>query len=65
MNQAFAIVRADGFQPDDVELRNRIKVKRIMWTQHAAEAEVARLQQLAGDGCQYFWQTTKVDERGM
>lgn len=60
MKQAFAIIRADDFQSPDVELRNRIKVKKIVWSQAEAEAEVARLQNGAADGCTYFWQTTKV-----
>ena len=61
--QAFAIVRIDDFLSSTTELRNRIKVKRILWNQHEAEEEVKRLQAEAGEGCTYFWQTTKVDPK--
>jgi hypothetical protein len=64
MKPAFAIVRVDTFHPEDEqpEPRNSITVKRIVWDQATAEAEVARLNGLNGDkGCVYFWQQTRVD----
>jgi hypothetical protein len=61
--QAYAIVRVDTYQPADVEWRNRITVKRILWDLDAAEAEVSRLNELNGaKGCIYFWQATRVDQ---
>lgn len=60
--QAFAIVRLDDFQGPDVDLRNRVSVKRIVWDQAEAEAEVERLSGLT-EGVRYFWQATRVDPR--
>lgn len=64
MRPAFAIVRVDTFQPENEEPdpRNRITVKRVVWDQATAEAEMTRLNGLNRDkGCLYFWQPTRVD----
>jgi hypothetical protein len=59
----FAIVRLDsgaagGTLPD----KDLITVKKVVWTQAAAEQEVARLNQLnAGKGCLYYWQITRLE----
>jgi hypothetical protein len=42
----------------------RFTVRRIVWSEELAEAEVHRLQELNADaGCQYFWQYTRVDRQ--
>jgi hypothetical protein len=59
----FAIVRIDLYLDDPEE---RVTVKRIVWEQALAEAEVARLNEVNSDKqCRYFWQYTRVDERGL
>ena len=54
----FAIVRIDGYaDPEDA-----VYVKRVVWSQDLASAEVERLNRLSADkGCRYFWQYTRVD----
>ena len=60
----YAIVRIDEFQSDDVSPEHKITVKRIVWSQEVAEAEVERLNSLNQEkGCRYFWQYTRVDRR--
>lgn len=59
--QAFAIVRLDRYLLELAELRNCVTIKRIVWSMEAAEADVARLNQLnAEKGSEYFWQATRV-----
>ncbi|PRQ02178.1 hypothetical protein ENSA5_26370 [Enhygromyxa salina] len=60
--RAFAIVRLDDFQGQEVDLRNRVTVKRIVWSEEEAEREVERLNELHDD-VRYFWQATRVDRR--
>ena len=65
MKQAYAIVRLDDFQDATVAPENRITVKKIVWEEGTAQAEVERLNELNGDkGCRYFWQATRVDDGG-
>ena len=55
----FAILRIDLDYEDD---EDRVSVKRVVWDQGLAEAEVQRLNELnAGKSCRYFWQYTRVD----
>jgi hypothetical protein len=51
---AFAIVRIDRYIDGDEE---RVTIKRVVWSQGVAEAEVARLNELveSGDETFYFW----------
>jgi hypothetical protein len=43
---------------------DRYTVKRIMWTEDEAAAEVERLNQVnATKNCRYLWQYTRVDRR--
>ena len=60
--RAFAIVRLDDFQDSEVDVRNRVTVKRIVWDQAEAEAEVERLNAI-NEGVRYFWQATRVDDQ--
>jgi hypothetical protein len=58
---AYAIVRVDRDAPTDEE---RFTVRRIVWDEELAEAEVRRLSKLnANKNCGYFWQYTRVDRR--
>ena len=60
----YAIVRVDDYGGYDIELRNRIAVKKVVWTQDVAEREVERLNQLNGPkGALYFWQVTRLEQR--
>lgn len=61
VDSAYAVVRVDHDAPTDEE---RFTVRRIVWDEEAAEAEVRRLSELnSGKGCGYFWQYTRVDRR--
>lgn len=61
--RGFAIVRVDLFHGEEVTWENRITVKRIVWSEAIADAEVARLNELNGEkGCVYFWQSVRVAE---
>jgi hypothetical protein len=61
---AYAVVRVDLFQGDDVEWNNRVTVKSIEWTREAAEREAERLNRVNnGKQCVYFAQTTRVAPR--
>ena len=57
----FAILRIDlDYEHDE----DRLTVKRVVWDQRLAEAEVQRLNELnVGKSCRYFWQYTRVDAR--
>lgn len=58
---AYAIVRVDLNAPSDEE---RFTVRRIVWDEQVAEAEVQRLSELnANKSCASFWQYTRVDRR--
>jgi hypothetical protein len=71
---AFAVVRVDGpldrsMSPEAVQ--ERITVKKIVWTEGDAEAEVARLNAIERErpperraGCFYFAQYTRVFDDG-
>jgi hypothetical protein len=55
----FAILRIDL---DYEAHEDRLTVRRVVWDQALAEAEVQRLNDLnAGKDCRYFWQYTRVD----
>jgi hypothetical protein len=45
----------------DAPASNRVTVKKIVWSEEEALAEVARLNQLnAEKGCEYFYQVTRL-----
>jgi hypothetical protein len=61
VDPAYAIIRVDLDARHD---EARFTVRRIVWNEELAEAEVQRLQELNADkGCRYFWQYTGVDHR--
>jgi len=61
VDPAYAIIRGDLDVKDD---EARFTVRRIVWSEELAEAEVQRLQELNADkGCRYLWQYTRVDRR--
>jgi hypothetical protein len=61
LTPAYAIVRVDLDVKDD---EARFTVRRIVWSEELAEAEVQRLQELNADkGARYLWQYTRVDRR--
>jgi hypothetical protein len=61
-DHAFAIVRVDGNIDNREEPSNLIVVKKVVWSEEAAESEVARLNRLNADkGCVYFWTITRVE----
>jgi len=61
VDPAYAIIRVDLDVKDD---EARFTVRRIVWSEERAEAEVQRLQELNADkGCRYLWQYTRVDRR--
>ena len=58
---AYAIIRVDLDVKDD---EARFTVRRIVWSEELAEAEVQRLKELNADkGARYLWQYTRVDRR--
>jgi hypothetical protein len=62
VDPGYAIIRLD-LDPiyHDEE---RYTVKRIVWTEEAADAEVERLNRVNADkNCRYFWRYTRVDRR--
>lgn len=60
----YAIIRVDEFQGEEITSENRITVKRVVWSEEVAQAEVERLNSLnQHKGCRYFWQHTRVDRR--
>ncbi len=64
LDHAYAIVRVDLFQDDDVPWTTRVTVKKVLWDQKVAEEEVRRLNDVnSTKGCVYFWQTTRVEKR--
>ena len=63
-DHVFAIVRVDTYDELEVPLENAVIVKKVVWTQYDAEAEVERLNRLNKDkGCVYFWQVTRLERR--
>jgi hypothetical protein len=59
--KGYAIVRVELCAAESEPWTNRIKVKAIVWSEEAAEKEVARLNSLNREkGCLYFWQGTRV-----
>ena len=61
VDPAYAIIRVDLDVMDD---EARFTVRRIVWNEELAEAEVQRLQELNADkGARYLWQYTRVDRR--
>ena len=61
VDPAYAIIRVDLDVEDD---EARFTVRRIVWNEELAEAEVQRLQELNADkGARYLWQYTRVDRR--
>jgi hypothetical protein len=62
VDPAYAIIRLD-LDPVYTD-EDRYTVKRVMWTEGEATAEVDRLNRLnATKNCRYFWQHTRVDRR--
>ena len=58
----YAIVRIDDFQGNEVPLKEKIAVKKIVCSQEKAMAEVDRLNNLHPDKqCTYFWQMTRLE----
>ena len=64
---AYAVVRLDTYDepteasPSNISVSVDVTVKKVLWSQEEAEAEVERLNQLNSDkGCRYFWQYTRV-----
>jgi hypothetical protein len=61
VDPAYTIIRVDLDVKDD---EARFTVRRIVWSQELAEAEVQRLKELNADkGARYLWQYTRVDRR--
>ena len=61
VDPAYAIIRVDLDVKDD---EARFTVRRIVWSEELAEAEVQRLKELNADkGARYLWQYTRVDRR--
>jgi hypothetical protein len=61
VDSAYAIIRVDLDVKDD---EARFTVRRIVWSEELAQAEVQRLQELNADkGARYLWQYTRVDRR--
>jgi hypothetical protein len=61
VDPGYAIIRVDLDVKDD---EARFTVRRIVWSEELAEAEVQRLQELNADkGARYLWQYTRVDRR--
>ncbi len=59
----YAIIRLD-LDPAYSE-EDRFAVKRVVWSEDEAAAEIARLNEVNADkNCRYFWQYTRVDRRG-
>jgi hypothetical protein len=61
LDPAYAIIRVDLDVTDDAA---RFTVRRVVWSEELADAEVQRLQELNADkGARYLWQYTRVDPR--
>jgi hypothetical protein len=61
VDPGYAIIRLDL---DMSAEEDRFTVKRVVWSQDEAAAEVARLNEVNADkDCRYFWQYTRVDRR--
>ena len=60
VDPGYAIIRLD-LDPVYAD-EDRYTVKRVVWSEAAAVAEVARLNEVNADkNCRYFWQYTRVD----
>jgi hypothetical protein len=55
--QVYAVVR---FDPEAPEPQLAVTVKKILRSLELAEAEVTRLNALAGAPARYFWQATRL-----
>jgi hypothetical protein len=63
-DHAYAILRIDPLQSPNTPPDAAVTVKRIVWSEQAAAAEVARLNALRpGTAPRYFWQVTRVERR--
>ena len=63
-DHAYAILRIDPLQSADTPPDVAVTVKRIVWSEQDAAAEVARLNALRpGTAARYFWQITRVERR--
>lgn len=59
--QIYAIVRIDEFISIEVDLSDRITIKKIVLTEEIACREVERLNNInKSKGCLYFWQITRI-----
>jgi hypothetical protein len=57
----YAIVRVDLNAGEE---EDPFTVRRVVWSEELAEAEVRRLEELNADkGCRYLWQYTRVDRK--
>jgi hypothetical protein len=62
VDPGYAIIRLDLDPVYGDE--DRYTVKRVVWSEDEASAEVARLNKVkASKNCRYFWQYTRVDRR--
>lgn len=63
-DHAYAILRIDPLQSADTPPDAAVTVKRIVWSEQDAAAEVVRLNALRpGTAAPYFWQITRVERR--
>ena len=60
----WAVLRWDAFHGPDARPEVAVTVQQVVRSRPLAEAEVARLDALAADGVQYFWQATRVFPAG-
>lgn len=62
-DHVYAIIRWDKYLESITSpLSNCFTVKKIVWTEEEAQAEVDRLNQLNGDkGSDYFYQVTRLE----
>jgi hypothetical protein len=62
-DHAYAILRLDDPSGQDVS-ESDVTVRKVVWSQEAAESEVSRLNSLNADkGARYFWQITRIERR--
>lgn len=64
MKHGFAIIRIDKIKSRRIfNYDELVIIKKIVWTQIKAEAEVIRLNKLNNNkGCIYFWQLTRIEK---
>ena len=63
-DHVYAIVRVDTFHELEIPVESAITVKKVVWTQEVAEAEVIRLNRLNKEkGAVYFWQITRLERK--